>query len=178
MWVESRQNQRMTSAKQLIVMRHAKTEHHASSDHARVLTDRGEADSEAAGRWLAAEGLVPDVVLVSSAARARGTVERLVSGLGEGADPEVVVLDQLYGADEYDVLEICAERIPAGSRTALIVGHNPTMAMTSWLVQPEESRVDNYFPTSGLAVFEVDVEWNEVEPGVGAYVRSHTPQDT
>jgi len=167
----------MTSAKQLIVMRHAKTETHASSDHARVLTDRGERDSLNAGRWLASEGLAPDVVLVSSAARARGTVDHLVTGLGEGAAPEVVVLDELYGADEYDVLAICAARIPAASSIALVVGHNPTMAMTAWLVQPAETRADTYFPTSGLAVFEVDVEWNEVDPGVGAYVRSHTPKD-
>jgi phosphohistidine phosphatase len=177
MWVESRQNRRMTSAKQLIVMRHAKTESHASSDHARVLTDRGERDSEAAGRWLAEQGLTPQVVLVSSAARARGTVDRLVAGLEFGPAPDVVVLDELYGADEYDVLALVAQHVPAGTGIAMVVGHNPTMAMTSWLVQPDEERVDTYFPTSGLAVFEVDVAWDEVDPGVGTFVRSHTPKD-
>jgi phosphohistidine phosphatase len=166
----------MTSAKKLILMRHAKTETHARTDHARVLTDRGRRDSRAAGVWLAAEQHVPDCILVSSAARARGTVDELIGELG-GVEPSVIVLDGLYGADEYDVLAICAAYVPGETETAMVVGHNPTIALTSWLVQPEESRVETYFPTSGLAVFDVDVEWNEVDPGVGTFVTAHSPKD-
>lgn len=156
-------------------MRHAKTESFASSDRVRELTERGRRDSRAAGRWLAASDLVPDCILVSSAARAGGTVDQLCEAMGRR--PEVVVLDELYGADEYDVLAICAAEVPSDIRTAMVVGHNPTMAMTAWLIQPEESRADTHFPTSGLAVFEIDVEWSEVDPGVGSLVTTHTPHD-
>ena len=48
------------------------------------------------------------------------------------------MLDELYGADEYDVLAICAAKVPSDAQTAMVVGHNPTMAMTAWLIQPEE----------------------------------------
>ena len=161
--------------KQLIVMRHAKTEPHASSDHVRELTDRGRRNSRDAGTWMASRDLVPDCVLVSSAARARGTVDALLESLG--ARPQVVVLDELYGADEYDVLAICAAKVPSDARIAMVVGHNPTMAMTGWLIQPEESRADTYFPTSGIAVFEIEVEWSEVDPGVGTLTDTYTPHD-
>ena len=40
----------------LIVMRHAKSEGSASSDHARPLTDQGRSDAQAVGRWLAEAG--------------------------------------------------------------------------------------------------------------------------
>ena len=60
----------------------------------------------------------------------------------------------------------------------LVVGHNPTMAMTAWLIQPEETRAETYFPTSGIAVFEIDVEWSELDPGVGTLVATHTPHDS
>lgn len=159
--------------KQLVVMRHAKTEAYASSDHVRELTERGRRNARDAGTWLKAHDLVADCILVSSAARARATVDALLETMG--GKPEVLVLDELYGADEYDVLAICAAKVPSDSRTVMVVGHNPTMAMTAWLIQPEESRADTYFPTSGLAVFEIDVEWNEVDPGVGILVDTHTP---
>ena len=165
-----------TTTKQLIVMRHAKTESFATSDHVRELTDRGKRDSRGAGQWLAAQELVPDCILVSSASRARGTVDVLCDAMG--SRPEVIVLDELYGADEYDVLALCAAKIPNATSRAMVVGHNPTIEMTAWLIQPEDTRADTSFPTSGLAVFEVDVEWAEVDAGVGSLVATHTPHDS
>jgi phosphohistidine phosphatase len=164
------------AAKQFIIMRHAKTESFASSDHVRELTERGKRDSRAAGQWLSVSELVPDCIVVSSAARARGTVDQLCEAMGKR--PEVIVLDELYGADEYDVLALCAATVPGDSQIALVVGHNPTMAMTAWLIQPEEARADTYFPTSGIAVFEIDAEWSELDPGVGTLVATHTPHDS
>jgi len=169
-------NSSTSAAKQLILMRHAKTESFASSDHVRELTDRGERDSRHAGHWLASSELVPDCIVVSSAARARGTVDQVCEAMG--TRPQVIVLDELYGADEYDVLAVCAAKVPSQTQVAMVVGHNPTMAMTAWLIQPDESRAETYFPTSGIAVFEFDVEWSELDPGVGTLVSTHTPHDS
>ena len=47
----------MTDRRRLIVMRHAKAENFADTDHERTLTDRGRADAEAAGARLREDGL-------------------------------------------------------------------------------------------------------------------------
>ena len=59
--------------RRLVVIRHAKAEPVASSDHARRLTDRGRQDAAEAGRWARAAGFLPDHALVSTAARAHET---------------------------------------------------------------------------------------------------------
>ena len=52
-------------------MRHAKAEPYAASDYARELTARGRADANDAGAYLAAERVVPDYAVVSTAVRTR-----------------------------------------------------------------------------------------------------------
>ena len=44
-------------ARRLVVMRHAKAEHSASTDHVRALAERGLGDAEAAGRWMRDHGI-------------------------------------------------------------------------------------------------------------------------
>ena len=75
----------------LVVMRHAKAEPYAETD-ARPPPDRaaGAADAAAAGRFLAAAGLVPDHALVSSAARTRETWAE-VRDAARGGDSTVEV---------------------------------------------------------------------------------------
>ena len=59
--------------RELILLRHAHAEPAAAgqADIDRPLSAQGLAEAEAAGRWLAAQGLVPDRVLCSPARRAR-----------------------------------------------------------------------------------------------------------
>src|SRR6476661_490517 len=64
-----------TAYRELIIMRHAKTEQSAGSDRARKLTSRGRADARAGGRWLRDNGFAPGLVLTSPAARALATAE-------------------------------------------------------------------------------------------------------
>ncbi len=155
----------------LVVMRHAKTETYAGSDRARELTARGVADSRAAGRWLRAEGLAPDLVLVSTAVRARQTVEHVAEALGRQV--RVEALDDLYAADVDDVLGICG-RITAGAGTVIIVGHNPTMAdVVHTLLGDADEREVAHLATAGLAVVELPGEWADIAPGTGRLVSSH-----
>ncbi|MBA2558959.1 MAG: histidine phosphatase family protein [Propionibacteriales bacterium] len=164
-----------TAARRLVVMRHAKTESSAPTDHARELTDRGRRDARAAGAWLGQEGLVPDVVMVSSAVRARSTCDEVCTALG--STPVVRVLDSLYQADEDDVIAACVAEIPAQTQCALVIGHNPTMAMTADLLQADDDRRDVILPTAALAVFAIASEWSDLGPGTGSLQRLHTPQD-
>ncbi len=162
-----------TGTKRLIVMRHAKTENAAADDHARRLTQRGERDAVAAGTWLTRQHAVPEVVLVSSATRARATVDRLMDGLD--AKPDVQVLDELYGATAHDVVELCG-RIPARVKCAAVVGHNPTMAMVAQLLLGDDGRL-THFPTAAIAVIEVSAGWDVVEEASGSLLLTHTPHD-
>src|SRR5690606_41476636 len=70
--------------RELILLRHA----HAlpatpgQADLDRALSPEGLAEAEAAGRWLAENGLVPDCVLCSPARRTRETLEAVLGVVG------------------------------------------------------------------------------------------------
>ena len=63
--------------RRLMLLRHAKTEHHAPSGHDedRRLDERGRLDAAAIGTWIGQHPPLPDTVLVSTAVRARQTWE-------------------------------------------------------------------------------------------------------
>jgi len=160
---------------QLIVMRHAKAVQSAATDHARPLSARGRADSAAAGRWLAREGYVPDLALVSTAERTRQTWDSVRAAIGS----EIATDYQggLYGAGPEDVLQT-VRLVPEEAGTVLVIGHNPTAL---WLAhalddgeQPgDREPVERGFPTSALAVFEFDDGWDTVAWQEGRLLATH-----
>ena len=125
--------------KTLILMRHAKAEEGPGKvDHDRELAARGRRDAKAAGKWLHAEGLVPDLVICSTAQRTRQTWEEACRG---GAHTEFVEFRRsVYLGGSEQTLETVRE--DAGdTSTVLVVGHNPTMAqLTSLLTDGEGAR--------------------------------------
>ncbi len=146
----------------LIVMRHAKAQSASADDHERRLTDRGEKDAGAAGEWLAAAGWGPELLLVSSAARARQTAELVATALGSA--PELVVIDELYDADAPEVLRICTERVGADVGCAAVVGHNPTMVELALLLMESDAHEVRLRPGS-LAVLELRQSWEQLRVG-------------
>ena len=154
------------SARQLLVLRHAKAEPVAASDHERVLTPRGVADAAAAGAWAAAQGHLPDYVVVSSAARTQGTWASFSAAAA--ITPEVVVDRSLYAAGTDGALEIL-RTVPEGARSVMLVGHNPTMAYLVHLLDDGEADSEAFaqigagYPTSALAVLDVPGAWAEID---------------
>jgi hypothetical protein len=57
----------------LVLLRHAEAEEFGASDAERVLTPRGRTAAAAVGTWLVSRSAVPDLAVVSPAARARET---------------------------------------------------------------------------------------------------------
>ena len=140
----------------LLLLRHAKTEEPHGDDHLRALTDRGRADAAAVGRWLHDQHLQPDLVVVSSATRARQTCAIALAG-----GPEPTVDDRLYDADVDDLRTVVAET-PAQTACLLLVGHNPAMERLARSLDddPEAlAKLARGLPTSGLVVVEVD-DWS------------------
>lgn len=149
-----------TGYRQLIVLRHAKTEQDASSDRVRELTDRGRRDAAAAGRWLAEQDLAPDVVLTSPAARALSTALLVCDQLG--TDPDVQVVEDLYGASVGEALDIVTG-VDSDVRRVLLVGHNPTMEDLAHELQTDVSGLwADHLPTAGIAVLDLTEQWAEL----------------
>lgn len=163
--------------KTLVLMRHAKAEEGlGQADHDRELSGRGRRDAEAAGAWLRSEGLVPDLVICSTAVRTRQTWEMACRG---GAQTEFVEFRKsVYAGGAEEVLETVRE--DAGLvGTVLVIGHNPTMAnLTSLLSDGEGSHqahdaLADGFVTSGLAVLRYDGDWADIDLGGCELTRFH-----
>lgn len=157
-----------SSARELIVMRHAKAAAVAASDHDRELTERGRADAAAAGRWAAENGYLPDHVLVSSAARTCATWAAFRDG--SGCTTEAVVDPGIYAAGTDAALEIL-RTAPADARRVMVIGHNPTVAYLVHLLddggaeQALFDRVTREYPTAALTVLRVEAPWADLEVG-------------
>ena len=156
----------MAASHNLVVIRHAKAEQVAATDYERELTDRGRADAEAAGAWLAKAGVRPDRALVSAAPRAVQTWEALASGAGWSIEAD---LDRgLYTAGPDTALDLL-RTLDEACGCAVIVGHNPTMASLAQLLDDGDGdiRAGNEmatgFPTSAVVVFETSGPWADLD---------------
>jgi phosphohistidine phosphatase len=153
-------------SRRLVVVRHSKAEQSGDTDHARRLLDRGRDDAEAAGRWLAGQGVVPDHALVSAAARARCQRHPRLQRAGWNLEPSVD--EGLYTAGTDTALDLLRGS-PADARVVVVVGHNPTMAHLAQLLDDGEGDAEastamaSGFPTSAVAVFEYDGAWADLE---------------
>lgn len=163
--------------KTLVLMRHAKAEEGlGKADHDRELAPRGRRDAKAAGKWLHEQGLVPDLVICSTAQRTRQTWEEACRG---GAHSEFVEYRRsVYLGGSEQTLETVRE--DAGdTATVLVVGHNPTMAqLTSMLTDGEGSleaheALGRGFVTGGLAVLSYAGDWTDIDLGTCALRRFH-----
>ena len=118
-----------TGPRRLLLLRHAKAEHPESiPDIQRPLSLVGRKQSTKVGAAVAADDLVPDLVLCSSSVRTRQTWDLVRSSLG--TDPDVRYLDDLYYAGSSALVEL-VRAVPADVRTVLVVGHEPTMSQAA-----------------------------------------------
>jgi phosphohistidine phosphatase len=162
--------------RRLLVMRHAKAEAVAASDHARRLTERGRRTAADAGRWARSERLLPDHVVVSDAVRAHETW----SEFRESADLDLAAdLDPgLYAAGPESALAVLRS-IPVDVATAMIVGHNPTMAQLVHLLDDGTADPDAFaqisagLPTGALAVLELAGAWADLDVATARITAVH-----
>jgi len=110
--------------KTLLLVRHAKSGHDSPrvSDHDRPLNDRGEHEAPLIGQYLLEQGLVPEVVLSSTALRARETARHLIEACGFAGELDLRRELYLAGPDSFvRVLRSLAN----GPRCVALVAHNP-----------------------------------------------------
>jgi phosphohistidine phosphatase len=157
--------------RRLMLLRHAKTEHDASTgrDQDRRLDNRGRHDAAEIGGWIGRHPPFPDSVLVSPAIRAHQTWEVAWEAMKDLApEPQVELMPELYGADATELLHIIRTASETDPHRLLLVGHNPGMHELALALAGSgdpagrKALADN-LPTSGLAIFDFDIDdWADV----------------
>jgi phosphohistidine phosphatase len=151
-------------------LRHAKTETDAPSgkDHDRRLDDRGRSDAADVGAWMARHRHIPDLVLVSTAVRARQTWNIVDGAMKAVPQPLVADLPELYGAGPSQLLHIIHALDAEDPRRLLVVGHNPglhefALALIGSGDAAGRKALAENLPTSGMTVIDFPTEdWNDV----------------
>jgi phosphohistidine phosphatase len=160
----------------LLLLRHAKSSWADPTipDHDRPLAPRGRRAARRIAAHLQAQAIRPELVLCSSARRARETLDALTRALGHGMD--VQVSDDLYGADSTDLLERL-RGVHEGIALVMVVAHNPGLHdLAIELVgdgdEAAVSQLHAKFPTAALATLDLGpTGWDQLRPGQ-AYLSS------
>ena len=145
--------------KTVLLMRHAKSSWSDTSlaDHDRPLNARGRAAAPRMGEHLNGVDLIPDVILCSTAKRAKLTVEYLLRTCQ--FDGETIYSRDLYHGSIEDYLKML-QALDDKNQTALVVGHNPDMEYFLETFSGGWERM----PTAAIAhlVFEIN-NWAEIK---------------
>jgi len=144
--------------KTLLLMRHAKSSWNnpGLSDHDRPLNARGRRAAPRMGRLLADEGLVPDVIVSSTAERARLTTAGVLEACPFEGD--VIYTRDLYHAGVEDMLEILVG-IDTKKECVMMVGHNPGM---EYFLEEICGEIE-HMPTAAIALIQFVIEeWSEL----------------
>ncbi len=139
---------------QLILARHAKSDwaDEGLDDHDRPLNDRGRRDAPAMARAVLRRGVRPEVLLSSTAVRARTTAD----AFAEEFEVDVTEDAALYLAEADGLLDAARS---SGAREVMVVAHDPGMSeLVSRLAAREVRMV-----TSAVAIFTWhEGEWTDV----------------
>lgn len=160
----------------LICTRHAKSdwEDPLQEDIDRPLSARGRAAAPLIGKWLAEKGYVPELALVSSAARTIETWERMAVHL---PDVPAEFLAGLYLATP-DVMR--RTLLGRKARSILLIAHNPGMAdLTDKLASqaPTHPKFRQY-PTGATTVIEFATDdWANLGWRQGKVIDFTVPRD-
>jgi phosphohistidine phosphatase len=142
-----------------VLLRHGKAgDAPGRPDVERPLTERGRADSRAAGTWIADRVGSVDLLVVSPAKRAAETAGLAVPELAQA--PREQVDDRIY-VNELAALLDLVQTLPDDAGTVLVVGHNPGLSDLA----SELSGKATDLSTAQVAVLDWDGSWAEVSSG-------------
>ena len=156
--------------RRLVLLRHAKSDWSTGHpDEQRPLAARGRRDAPAAGRWLREHAGPIDLVVCSTATRARQTWDLASSELDR--PPPVKHDERVYGASAAELLRL-VQNLPDDLHSVVIVGHNPGMENLVSLLSGE----DHTMSTSSIAVLTWHGTWADIGPGAARLADEATPR--
>lgn len=161
--------------KLLLICRHAKSSWQDGylSDRERPLNKRGECDAPDMGRRLLRRGIQPDLIMTSSAVRARMTAEHYALALGYPM-ASLQINPELYAISASGLVALLrtAEQQCA---TLMLVGHNPE---STDLANALGNLVIDNIPTSGIVALEFAVvRWQDLQVGTGTLLFFDFPKN-
>ena len=141
-----------------LVLRHGKSSWPSGvEDHDRPLKGRGKRAARRIGQEIRERGLVPDLIVSSTAQRARSTAGRVAEAAGY--DGGIVKSGDLYLSSVERQLATVAELAGDDHRRVMVVGHNPTSEELVEHLTGEKVRLT----TANLACIDLDIEsWHEL----------------
>jgi phosphohistidine phosphatase len=167
--------------RRLMLLRHAKSDwsQPGQRDHDRTLAARGRQDAPRIGAYMASHALVPDLVICSTATRARTTWELIAPAFE--TPPKAIYDARIYENNPAILLEVVKETKP-GVHGLLMVGHNPSFQAFADLMTASghgdaRQRLKEKLPTAALAVIDLPVDaWSKAHPQSGRLDRLITPR--
>ena len=146
--------------KDLLMIRHSKTEMLANSDMERELTEKGMADAVTLGRMFNDSEITADILVSSPAARAQKTAKLIARGI-KYPESAIVTEQLLYHAAPEEIVSFI-QHFDKNINSLIIVGHNPIILEAINLLGSE--RVAR-LKTSHAVKFQFDTDlWEDVGP--------------
>ena len=169
------------SLRNLILLRHLKSSWDDPDlpDHDRPLAPRGRRAGKRIRQEIQDEGIAPQLVLCSSAARAVGTWKAIRAGVPENR--RVGIEDNLYAASAELLLERL-KGVPDGVEAVLLIAHNPGIGdLAVGLAGAGEAdaleRMQAKYATGGLATLRFEGSWADLGWASAQLVQFVTPRD-
>ncbi|WP_119844166.1 histidine phosphatase family protein [Reichenbachiella sp. MSK19-1] len=153
------------SIKRLIIVRHAKSSWDDASltDHDRPLAKRGMRDAPRMAEYLCRYLDRPDMVLTSTAIRARQTADYFTQALGT-LPHQVRETSALFHAGPSEISAVLSQ-LPPSTQSVMLFGHNP--GFTDFVNQLTAENIEN-IPTCGVAVISLQLgDWQDVRSATG-----------
>jgi phosphohistidine phosphatase len=168
--------------KVILLLRHAKSAWGEAGvpDHDRPLNPRGERTAEAMADHLLAKAPMPDLILCSTATRARQTLAPLIERIPAPAPP-IALENGLYLASA-ETLMTRLQDLPETVSTVLVIGHNDGMWNLAERLAGQGkatllAAVRDKFPTGALATIEIDGNWRSLTAGAATLAAFARPRD-
>jgi phosphohistidine phosphatase len=148
--------------KTLLLLCHAKSSWKEQDlpDHDRSLNKRGKNDAPRMGKLLKDEDLIPDLIVSSTAVRAKKTAELVAKACKYKG--KIVLDHSLYGAEPGAYIKIL-EGLSDKNMVALVVGHSPSVVVVETIGLLTGS-LDVIMPTCALAKITLPIQnWGELK---------------
>ena len=159
--------------KTLLILRHAKSswKHADIPDHDRPLKKRGKRDAPRMGHLLLELDLVPQLILSSTAKRARNTAKLVAEACNYQG--EIRLEHDLYHAGPMGYIRVLRE-LDDGYQRVMMIGHNPGLEVLLEVL----SGASEWLPTAALAQVQLPVDtWSDVREYIeGELVGLWTPK--
>jgi len=165
--------------KRIYLLRHAKSSWDDTSlpDHDRPLAGRGRRAAKAIARHMRDSDIEPELVLCSTARRARETLDRIEAALGGAA---IEIESDLYAASATTLLQRLRS-VPDTVDSVLLIGHNPGLQDLALELARPSPRTDDLaakYPTAALATLEASAStWRELDRSSAELVELVRPRD-